>query len=205
MGQAFPRRYTLPCPTDNQRAEEAQAARERPRDPHANWSGTWWSIPHGLVHTVGQIPAGLSLVEDSLGWEQATVISIRGTARTFEIRIPDDWLSLCRAFPPGRHRVPPTRLVPRRRTRRSVGDPGLGTRRGTAGGSHGPGLSQQRHAHTPVRSRRDVSLPLRPSKGLFYETSRRRPRPRPPTQLPPRSVVVVKPAVSSFHLVQGDP
>ncbi|TJY64045.1 hypothetical protein E4J89_19060 [Arthrobacter sp. CAU 1506] len=38
-------------------------------------------------------------MEDSLGWEQATVIPVRGTGRTFEIPIPDDWLSLCRAFP----------------------------------------------------------------------------------------------------------
>ncbi|BCW71333.1 hypothetical protein NicSoilB8_23770 [Arthrobacter sp. NicSoilB8] len=50
-----------------ERAGEERAAREFPRDPRANVSGTWWSIPHGLVHTVGQVAAALSLVEDSLG------------------------------------------------------------------------------------------------------------------------------------------
>lgn len=50
-----------------ERAEKVLAARERPRDPHANWSSPWWSVPSGLVRTVGQVPAGLGLVEDSLG------------------------------------------------------------------------------------------------------------------------------------------
>lgn len=81
------------------RAEEEQAVRERPEDPRANVSGSWWSIPHGLVHTVGQVPAGLSLVEDSLGWEEATVIPVRGTGRTLEIRDAADWISLCRKYP----------------------------------------------------------------------------------------------------------
>ena len=80
-------------------AEEVRAARERPRDPHANWSGTWWSVPPELVRTIGQVPAGLNLVEDSLGWEHATVIPVRGTGRTFEVRGTEDWVSLCRAFP----------------------------------------------------------------------------------------------------------
>ncbi|MFB0834360.1 hypothetical protein ACX8Z9_09075 [Arthrobacter halodurans] len=83
----------------NVRAEEARASRERPRAADANWSGSWWSIPHGLVHTVGQIPAGLSLVEDSQGWEHATVITVRGAGRTLEIRTAEDWISLCRALP----------------------------------------------------------------------------------------------------------
>lgn len=81
------------------RAGEDLAARERPSDPHANWSGEWWSIPHGLVHTVGRIPAGFNLVEDSLGWDEATAIRVRGVGRTFEIRTADDWASLCRIFP----------------------------------------------------------------------------------------------------------
>lgn len=92
-------RHTLTAWARNVRAEEVQAARERPRDPRANVSGTWWSIPHGLVHTVGCLPAGLSLVEDSLGWEEATAVPVRGTGKTFEIRTADDWVSLCRRFP----------------------------------------------------------------------------------------------------------
>ncbi|WP_247046081.1 hypothetical protein [Arthrobacter rhizosphaerae] len=83
----------------NVRAEDEQASLERPRDPRANWSGSWWSIPHGLVQTVGQVPAALSLVEDSLGWEEATVIPVRGTGRTLEIRDAADWMLLCRKFP----------------------------------------------------------------------------------------------------------
>jgi hypothetical protein len=81
------------------RAEEVQAARERPRDPAANYSGSWWSIPHGLVQTVGQLPAGLSLMEDSLGWEHATTVPVRGSGRTLEVQTADDWIELCRLFP----------------------------------------------------------------------------------------------------------
>lgn len=80
-------------------AATGAAARERPRDPHASWGGTWWSIPLGLITTVGRLPAGLSLVEDSLGWEHARAIPVRGTGRTFEIRGEQDWISLCRDFP----------------------------------------------------------------------------------------------------------
>ncbi|BBE22203.1 hypothetical protein MN0502_10860 [Arthrobacter sp. MN05-02] len=78
------------------RAEEVHAGKERPRDPHAPWSGTWWSFPQGTLHTVGRMPLGLNLIEDSFGWEQATVIPVRGTGRTYEIRTGEDWVSLCR-------------------------------------------------------------------------------------------------------------
>lgn len=64
-----------------ERAEEARAAWERPEDPQANFSGEWWSIAHGLVQTVPRIPEGLSLVEDSLGWEDATTIPVTGAGR----------------------------------------------------------------------------------------------------------------------------
>lgn len=83
----------------NARAEEGRAGRERPRDVHANWSGEWWSMPRGLVHSVGRIPEGFSLVEDALGWREASAIPVRGTGRTLEIRTADDWVSLCRIFP----------------------------------------------------------------------------------------------------------
>ncbi|MGF6832849.1 hypothetical protein QF015_001014 [Paenarthrobacter sp. TE4293] len=82
-----------------ERAEEIRAAKERPRDPRANFSGEWWSIPHGLIHTVARIPEGLSLVEDSLGWEEATVIPVAGTGRILEITTEEDWINLCRSFP----------------------------------------------------------------------------------------------------------
>ncbi|WP_314193221.1 hypothetical protein [uncultured Arthrobacter sp.] len=82
-----------------ERAEEVTAARERPSDPTANVSGTWWSIPHGLMQTVGQLPAGLSLVEDSLGWEHATTVPVRGSGKVLEINTAEDWINLCRKFP----------------------------------------------------------------------------------------------------------
>jgi hypothetical protein len=82
-----------------ERAEEVTAARDRPSDPTANVSGTWWSIPHGLIQTVGQLPAGLSLVEDSLGWEHATTIPVRGSGKVLEINTAEEWVNLCRKFP----------------------------------------------------------------------------------------------------------
>ncbi|KAD4060206.1 hypothetical protein GD627_03880 [Arthrobacter yangruifuii] len=81
------------------RAEEAQAERDRPQDPRAAFSGTWWSAPLGLVRTAGQIPAGLSLVEDSAGLDEATVIPVSGIGRILDIRSPADWMTLCRAYP----------------------------------------------------------------------------------------------------------
>ncbi len=80
-------------------AEEVRAVNERPLDPRANWSGTWWSFPQGTLHTVGRVPLGLNLIEDSFGWEHATVIPVRGAGRTHEVRTEDDWVSLCREYP----------------------------------------------------------------------------------------------------------
>ncbi|MEO4038679.1 hypothetical protein V3N95_05270 [Micrococcaceae bacterium Sec6.3] len=82
-----------------ERRQEVRAAAERPADPAANFSGTWWSIPQGAVVSVGQIPAGLDLVEDDIGAEAATVIPVRGAGRTYEVRGPGDWVRLCRRFP----------------------------------------------------------------------------------------------------------
>lgn len=92
-------RQTLTEWSRKERAQEERAARELPRDPHANVSGTWWSIPHGPVRTVGQVPAGLSLVEDSLGWADAATVPVRGAGRTLEIGTAADWILLCRRFP----------------------------------------------------------------------------------------------------------
>lgn len=41
----------------------------------------------------------MTLVEDFPGWEEATVIPVRGAGRTLEIRTAGDWISLCRAYP----------------------------------------------------------------------------------------------------------
>lgn len=81
------------------RAEEVRAEKERPRDPRANWSGTWWSFPYGTLQTIGRVPLGLNLVEDSFGEEHATVIPVRGVGRTYEVLTAEDWVSLCRTYP----------------------------------------------------------------------------------------------------------
>ncbi len=85
--------------TRAQREGEARAAREWPADPRANVSGTWWSVPQRLLTTRGSVLDALELVEDFLGWEIATVIPVRGAGETLEIRSPDDWAHLCRAYP----------------------------------------------------------------------------------------------------------
>ncbi|WP_427019202.1 hypothetical protein ACQCSX_20880 (plasmid) [Pseudarthrobacter sp. P1] len=82
-----------------ERAEEARAVRELPDDLRANVSGSWWSLPHGMLRTVGHLPAGLGLVEDSLGWEQAVTVPVGGAGRILEIRTAEDWSSLCWRFP----------------------------------------------------------------------------------------------------------
>lgn len=81
------------------REGEARAARERPSDPTANFSGEWWSSPFGAAHSVSRVPEALDLIEDSLGWESATLIPVRGVGRTYEIRTPEDWTRLCREHP----------------------------------------------------------------------------------------------------------
>lgn len=43
------------------RAEEVRAQGERPRDPTAILSGTWWSFPQGALQSIGRIPLGLNL------------------------------------------------------------------------------------------------------------------------------------------------
>ena len=78
----------------NTRAEELRA-----RETFRHASGSWWSIPVGLLGTIGRLPAGLDLVEDAPGWRDASVIPVQGGGRTYEIRTEDDWAQLCRTFP----------------------------------------------------------------------------------------------------------
>lgn len=84
---------------ESTRNGEARAAVERPADPHAAYSGDWWSFPVGTASTAGRIPAAFDLVEDSLGWEDARVIPARGAGRVLEIRDAHDWVDLCREHP----------------------------------------------------------------------------------------------------------
>lgn len=68
-------------------------------------SGTWWSTPPtGLPRTTrvrGTTgPAGLTLVEDSLGWESARVEPVRAPhGDVIEIDGPETWAALCRRHP----------------------------------------------------------------------------------------------------------
>ena len=78
---------------------ERQAIQERPADPRANFSGEWWSIPHGLLTTRSNALDALQLVEDPLGWDVATVIPVRGSGRVREIGSAEDWAALCREYP----------------------------------------------------------------------------------------------------------
>lgn len=86
-------------------AEEERAVRERPADPHARWSGEWWSMPpSGLVRSSRRLgsagPGGLWFVEDGLGWTEATATPMAPTAaRVLEIRGAADWVELCRQHP----------------------------------------------------------------------------------------------------------
>ena len=81
------------------------AARERPTDPTASWSGEWWSTPHGVPASTRELcdttPAGLWLVEDSMGWETAETLrlSIPEGLRIYEIDSAEAWAELCRRFP----------------------------------------------------------------------------------------------------------
>lgn len=86
--------------------EEHRATLERPSDPSANFSGTWWSrppqeLPRSTRELPGQGPWGLHLVEDAFNWEEATVagLPVPGGARILELDSPGVWASLCREYP----------------------------------------------------------------------------------------------------------
>lgn len=87
-------------------AQEETAARERPTDPAAMWSALWWSTPPTTTprtsrDLAGLGPVGLVLVEDTLGWERATVTpaAVAPGARVLEIDGPVAWAHLCRRHP----------------------------------------------------------------------------------------------------------
>lgn len=87
-------------------ADEATAQHDRPKDPTAMWSGSWWSRPpHALPRTTRSLPGfgavGLHLVEDrgdaGTAWVQR--LAIPSEARILEITGPQDWARLCRESP----------------------------------------------------------------------------------------------------------
>lgn len=86
--------------------DDLRARRERPSDPAARYSGSWWSIPpRALPRSTGSPvddrPAGLEFVEDAFSWRGAEVRPVRvpDGLRVVELRAPEDWAALCRAYP----------------------------------------------------------------------------------------------------------
>ena len=86
--------------------EEARAQRDRPTDPRANFSATWWSTPPPqLTRTTRRIgthgPVGLRLVEDAWSWERASVqeIAVPADSNVYEVDRAEAWSELCRRFP----------------------------------------------------------------------------------------------------------
>ncbi|WP_241387422.1 hypothetical protein [Rhodococcus sp. CH91] len=97
--------HTLVTWRDRVVAEEQRAARERPTDPTASWSGLWWSAPLGVPCSTRALvdgsPACLWFVEDSQGenhaWARRHIVP--DTVEMCEIDGVDDWAELCRRFP----------------------------------------------------------------------------------------------------------
>ncbi|MGM1017196.1 MAG: hypothetical protein ACQEW8_06640 [Actinomycetota bacterium] len=85
--------------TSEQREEEERTTREHLRDPRANYTGMWWSVPQQLLQTRSKALYALHLVEDFSGWEVATLIPVHGAGRILEIESADDWATLCREYP----------------------------------------------------------------------------------------------------------
>lgn len=87
-------------------ASEVRAGRDRPSDPHASWSGEWWSTPpHQLTRTTRRLgaqgPLGLRLVEDADDADRALVrpVEVPDTANVYECDGPHAWARLCARFP----------------------------------------------------------------------------------------------------------
>ena len=101
----------------NTLADEERAAWERPGDPAAPYSGSWWSVPAftggavtsralpGVVEAAGGVarsaPVGLVLVEDEMGWETARTWPVRPPAavRVHEVTGPPAWAALVERYP----------------------------------------------------------------------------------------------------------
>lgn len=105
-GARLPASEALRLWQTGEREGEERAVRERPTDPKARWSGDWWSKPAwSLTTSTRELPhlgpLGLSLVEDSFGWQDASVETLEcaATTRIFEISSADAWADLCRSYP----------------------------------------------------------------------------------------------------------
>jgi len=112
-----PNGRSLPDPPDDGRSalldwrartlKDESSAGDRPDDPRAPYSGSWWSTPalSGLRRSTRSLtstgPVGLHLVEDAFNWTSARCWTLqpRPGASTFEIGGPDDWSELVRRYP----------------------------------------------------------------------------------------------------------
>ncbi|MGN6445728.1 hypothetical protein [Amnibacterium sp.] len=90
----------------DEEADNTRARTERPDDPTANWSGTWWSTPTPAgVPTTRALPglgsANLLWEEDSFGQWDAFVHPVRPRTppRIAEIDGPQAWADLVTRFP----------------------------------------------------------------------------------------------------------
>jgi hypothetical protein len=87
--------------------EENKAARDRPSDPTAPYTGHWWSTPMATgspetTRASDELPAlALELTEDDMGWDRARVspVDVIGQPRIFEITAPTDWAWLVEHHP----------------------------------------------------------------------------------------------------------
>lgn len=87
--------------------EELEAARERPSDLEARYTGSWWSTPvfSGLVSTTPRLangtPAQLVFIEDEEGMTQARVARLQPApdVRIYEITDPPDLVELVSRYP----------------------------------------------------------------------------------------------------------
>jgi hypothetical protein len=88
-------------------ADDRRAARERPADPEASYSGVWWSTPAmaGLVTTTRPLPGlgstELAWEEDSFGQRAAATWSLRTISepRVWEVDGPRSWTALVDRYP----------------------------------------------------------------------------------------------------------
>jgi len=88
-------------------ADDRRAARERPVDLEASYSGLWWSTPAmaQLVTTTRPLPrlgsAALAWEEDSFGQGSAAVWSMQATfePRVWEVDGPEAWTRLVDRYP----------------------------------------------------------------------------------------------------------
>lgn len=82
-----------------------RAEQERPSDPAAPWSGTWWSTPPRQVYSSGGmtaagVPAMLSYVEDGPPVYEADVRRLEVLdPRLFTVGSAHDWAWLCEQYP----------------------------------------------------------------------------------------------------------